>query len=289
MKVDIVLATYKRHDLLPNTLESVQNQIFKDWRCWISEDGNDSETKDCIQPFLKDERFIHIAGEHAGFPAIPRNRAILLGNAEYIAILDDDDLWLEDKLEKQIKFLENHPACVMAGTNGYRWQGQDINTAHLPLYHEKINHGKIGLNFLLKENCFIASSVMIRRSAFENCGLFNETLNPPLGEDVELWYRLASVGDLWFMEEPLVFYRDLPPQYYGTFKGGDLNAWRINLLQAVLEGSNIPSPFSLPENVSLKKLIEDRIEYFRTGPHACGEIGYKIKRFLGLLSEKQPT
>ncbi|MHB1128326.1 MAG: glycosyltransferase family 2 protein [Bacillota bacterium] len=286
MKVDIILATYKRYDLLPHTLESVQNQTFKDWRCWISEDGSDPKTKECIQPFLKDERFRHITGEHVGFPAGPRNRAILLGNAQYIAILDDDDLWAEEKLEKQIHFLESHPTCVMLGTNGYRWLGKNKSTTNLPLYHEKINYGKIDLNFLLKDNCFIASSVMLRRSALEKCGLFNEKLNPPIGEDHELWYRIASAGDLWFMEDPLVFYRDLPPTYYNPLKGQALNAWRINLLQAALEGSNVPSPFRSPENADLKKLFEEKIEYFRTGPHLLGEIGYKIKKFFGLLPKK---
>lgn len=287
MKIDIILATYKRHDLLPNTLESVQKQTFKNWRCWISEDGSAPETKACIQPFLKDERFIHLPGKHVGYPAGPRNRAILQGSAPYIAILDDDDLWLEEKLEKQIHFLESHPACVMSGTNGYRWQGEDKNTRNLPLYHEKINYGKIAFNFLLKENCFITSSVMLRRSALEKCGLFNETLNPPLGEDIELWYRLASAGELWFMGEPLVFYRDLHPRFYDTLKGHDLNVWRMNLLQAVLKGSNVPSPFCAPKNAPLRKLLEDKIEYFRTAPHAFGETGYKIKKFFGLLSEKQ--
>jgi len=289
MTVDIILPTYKRSSLLPSTLESVRNQTYRDWRCWISEDGSDPETKECIQPFLQDKRFIHITGEHAGFPARPRNRAILLGKAKYIAILDDDDLWLEEKLEKQIRFLENHPTCVLLGTNGYRWQGEDKNKQNLPLYHEKIRHGKIDINFLLKENCFIASSVLIRRNALEKSGLFNEKLNPPIGEDIELWYRLASTGDLWFMKEPLVFYRDLPPKYYDTLKGHDLNAWRINLLQAVLEGNNVPSPLCSPENASIKKLFEDKIDYFRTGPHPFGETGYKIKKLFGLLRHKQAT
>lgn len=289
MTVDIILATYKRADLLPQTLESVQKQTFTNWRCWITEDGSDPDTRKCIQPFLQDERFTHITGKHAGFPAIPRNRAIIRGNARYVAILDDDDLWLEKKLEKQIHFLESNPSCVMLGTNGYRWQGEDIKKQKMPLYHEKIKYGKITLDFLLQENCFIASSVMIRRTALDTCGLFNEKLNPPIGEDIELWYRLSAAGELWFMEDPLVFYRDLPPKYYDTLKGHDLNAWRINLLQAVLDGSNVPSPFCSPENAPLKKMIEDKIEYFRTGPHTFGKTGYKIKKTFGLLPEKEVT
>lgn len=284
--IDIIIATYCRYDFLPLALESVQNQTFKDWRCWISEDGSDPKTQKCIQPFLEDKRFIYITGEHAGFPATPRNRAILRGNADYVAILDDDDLWLKEKLQKQISFFQEHPNCVMVGTNGYRWKGESVNT-NLPLYHKKIPHGKIDINLLLKGNCFIASSVMIRRSALEKCGLFNEKLNPPIGEDIELWYRLAAVGDLCFMRDPLIFYRDLPSKYYDTLKGHDLAVWRVNLLRAVLEGSNVPSPLCIPENASLRKLFEDKIDYFRTGPHTFGKIGYKLKKIFGFLPGKQ--
>ncbi len=284
--IDIIIATYCRYDLLPLTLESVQNQTFKDWRCWISEDGSDPKTQECIQPFLEDKRFIYITGKHAGFPATPRNRAILQGNAASVAILDDDDLWLKEKLQKQISFFQEHPNCVMVGTNGYRWKGELVNT-NLPLYHKKIPHGKIDINLLLKENCVIASSVMIRRSALEKCGLFNEKLNPPIGEDIELWYRLAAIGDLWLMRDPLVFCRDLPVKFYDTLKGHDLAVWRANLLQAVLEGSNVPSPLCIPENASLRKLFEDKIDYFRTGPHIFGKISYKLKKIFGFLPGKQ--
>ncbi|MGV1098504.1 glycosyltransferase family 2 protein [Thiovibrio sp. JS02] len=286
--IDIIVPTYRRYELLPLTLKSVQEQTCKNWRCWISEDGCDPKTKACIEPLLADRRFTYLCGEHAGFPARPRNRAIAQGNAEYVAILDDDDLWLPEKLERQLAFLKSHPACAMVGSNGYRWQGEPISPTdiadHLPLYHRKIPYGRIDINLLLRENCFIASSVMIRRAALEKCGLFNEALSPPIGEDIEMWYRLAAGGELWFMGEPLVLYRDLPPKYYDILEGENLNLWRIGLLQAALEGSNIPSPLNLPENEPLRRLFQDKIEFFRTGPHLFGATGYLLKKKLGLLA-----
>jgi glycosyltransferase involved in cell wall biosynthesis len=284
--IDIVIPTYRRYDFLPLTLKSVQDQTHKNWRCWVSADGCDPETEKVVQPFLADQRFTYLCGEHAGFPARPRNRAITQGNAEYIAILDDDDFWLPNKLEKQTTFLENHPNCIMAGTNGYRWHGEPVKpekTTDLPLYHRKIPYGKIDINLLLRGNCFIASSVMLRRAAIETCGLFNEKLTPPIGEDLEMWYRLAATGELWFMEDPLVLSRDLPSTYYTPLKGKELTLWKIRILQAALKGSNIPSPLTLPGNESLKKLFEDKIEYFQTGPHLLGNTGYLLKKKLGLL------
>lgn len=287
--IDIIVPTYRRYDLLPITLKSVKAQTFTNWRCWVSADGCDPKTQKIVQHFLEDPRFTYICDEHAGFPARPRNRAINQGNAEYIAILDDDDLWLPDKLEKQIIFLKNHPDCIMVGTNGYRWDGKPIkqeDKTNLPIYHQKIPHGRVDINFLLRGNCFITSSVMLRRVAIRKCGLFNEELTPPIGEDLEMWYRLAAAGELWFMDDPLVVYRELPTKHYDSLKGENLNHWKIALLQAALKGSNIPSPLTLPENKSLKKIFEDKIEYFQTGPHLFGNKGYLLKKKLGLLTRR---
>lgn len=284
--IDIIVPTYRRHDLLPLTLKSVQDQTFDNWHCWISEDGCDPKTKACIEPFLADHRFTHICGEHAGFPARPRNRAVVQGTAEFIAILDDDDLWLPEKLEKQMEFMKDHRNCVMVGTNGYRWRGEPLsfkNISNLPIYHQKIPYGKVDIRLLLRGNCFIASTALMRRSAIEKCGLFNENLNPPIGEDLEMWYRLAAVGELWFIGDPLILYRDLPPKYYDNLEGKNLYLWRAGILRAAIKGSNIPSPLGSPENESLKKLFEEKIEYFQTGPHPFGNLGYLLRKKLCLL------
>ena len=90
MNVDIIVATYKRYDLLQETLKSVTNQSYPYWKCWIAEDGESKETYEAVKPFLQDNRFAYLPGMHAGYPAIPRNRGIRQGTAPYIASLDDD-------------------------------------------------------------------------------------------------------------------------------------------------------------------------------------------------------
>ncbi|MBU0663911.1 MAG: glycosyltransferase [Proteobacteria bacterium] len=285
--IDVIIPTYRRYDLLPETLESVRGQTFKDWRCWITEDGCDPETEKCIRPFLNDERFTYITGEHSGCPAAARNRAIKEGKEKYIALLDNDDIWFPEKLEKQLTFMDAHPKCAMSGTNGYSWKGGSYNIDNLKLYHEKIPYGRISLNFLLKQNCFIASSGMVRRTSIEQAGLFNENLHPPIGEDIELWYRLCAVGELWFMEDPLILYRKhTDEKYYSTLQGENLKKWRLGLLKSVLRGTNIPSPYSAPENSDIRELVEDRINYFQTSPHMFGETGYKLKKVLGIIPRK---
>ncbi len=60
--VDIIVPTYNRAEVLPETLKSVQQQTFSDWRCFIAEDGETPETLAAVAPFLKDGRFVYLPG-----------------------------------------------------------------------------------------------------------------------------------------------------------------------------------------------------------------------------------
>ena len=194
MTVDIIIPTYNRAAFLTETLKSVQAQTYEDWFCWIAEDGESPETRDAIRPFLTDRRFSYLPGRHIGYPAAPRNRAILQGSARFVAFLDDDDLWLPEKLEKQVEFLERNPKCVFIGTNAFRWDGICAKE-DAPLYHQKISFGLIPYEKLVQENVFIISSVLTRRESLIQAGPFNENLTPPVGEDYELWLRLGAMGE----------------------------------------------------------------------------------------------
>ena len=111
MQVDVIVPTYKRYEILRETLAAVQDQTYSNFICWISEDGETGETQEAVRPFLTDRRFIYLSGPHAGSPASPRNRAMKKGESPFIAFLDDDDLWLPDKLATQVAFMQEHQDC----------------------------------------------------------------------------------------------------------------------------------------------------------------------------------
>jgi len=193
--VDVIVTTYKRYELLRESLQSVADQSYPHWRCWIAEDGESKETYNVVKPFLRDDRFVYLPGEHAGFPAVPKNRAIRKGNYRYIAIIDDDDLWLPRKLEYQIAFMENHPDNVLLGCNAYRWDGSG-RWNESSLYFKRDKLGKINYDKLLDQNCFVHSSVLFSRTTLEKSGLYSEKLSPPIGEDYELWLRIGSLANV---------------------------------------------------------------------------------------------
>jgi glycosyltransferase involved in cell wall biosynthesis len=267
MTVDIIIPTYNRASFLTETLKSVQAQTYTDWLCWIAEDGDSPETRDAVRPFGADNRFIHLPGRHIGYPAAPRNRAIRQGSAQFVAFLDDDDLWLPEKLERQVEFLERNTECVLLGTNAFRWDGMGA-TEDAPVYHQKIPFGLIPYERLVEENIFIISSVLTRREILLQVGAFNESLAPPVGEDYELWLRLGAMGETWMLANPLLIYRETAATYYA--KKMDRAAkyqLKAGIYSAALQGTpDIPSPLAAPSKKRYADLCRDERNFYRAGP-----------------------
>lgn len=279
MNVDIIVTTYKRYDLLQETLKSVANQSYPHWKCWIAEDGESKETYDAVRPFLQDNRFAYLPGEHAGFPSVPRNRGIRKGNAPYVAPLDDDDLWLPKKLERQVAFMEKHPDCVLLGCNACRWDGIGKQNES-PLYFDRRKTGKISYNYFLKQNYIIHSSSFMKRNALEKAGLYNETFHPPIGgEDYELFLRIGALGEIWNLSDPLVIYRETPSYHYKKNPGrNDKYKATADIYSFALMGvENIPSPLSYSENAHLAAACRRERDFYLAGPQFLGRLRHEMQ------------
>lgn len=283
MTVDIIIPTYNRASFLPETLKSVQNQTYTDWLCWIAEDGDSPETRDAVRPFLADNRFIHLPGKHIGYPAAPRNRAIRQGSAEFVAFLDDDDLWLPEKLERQVEHLAHNKACVLLGSNAFRWDGIGAKE-DAPAYHQKISFGLIPYKKLVQENVLIISSVLTRRESLIQAGLFNEKLTPQVCEDYELWLRLGAMGETWMLATPLIIYRDAASSYYAEAKKMDRKAkyqLREGIYSAALQGTpDFPSPLATPEKKYHADLCLAERDFYRAGPRLLDRFRRTVSRRL---------
>jgi glycosyltransferase involved in cell wall biosynthesis len=283
MIVDIVITTYKRTRLLQETLTSVAHQSHPHWKCWISEDGESQETYEAVKPFLNDSRFTYLTGPHAGFPAAPRNRGIRQGVAPFIACLDDDDLWLPQKLEIQVNFFENHPYCVLLGCNAFSWTGAG-KWEESRLHFRRNTLGKIDYSKFLRQNYIGNSMVMLRRAAIEKSGLYNENLSPPIGDDYELWLRMGPLGDVWVLPEPYAVIRQTPLTYYSRLNRVENYQAAANVFASALKGvTGIPSPLSYPGNERLAEACRRERDFYLAGPRFLGrfrhEMQSKIRNF----------
>src|ERR1700688_1532416 len=119
-RVSILLPTYNRAALLRRAVQSVFRQSFPDWELIVLDDGSTDGTEAMLKEFMgRDHRITTIRNpknENAGIAKF-LDKGLAAAKGEYIARLDDDDYWIDDdKLKKQVAFLDSHPDYVVVGT-----------------------------------------------------------------------------------------------------------------------------------------------------------------------------
>ena len=106
--VSVIMPSYNTEKFVEMSINSVLSQTYEDWELIIIDDNSTDNTDNVIYPFLKDNRIKYFKNSKNLGAAISRNRGLREAKGRWIAFLDSDDLWLPDKLEKQIKFMENN-------------------------------------------------------------------------------------------------------------------------------------------------------------------------------------
>lgn len=203
-KVTVVIPTYRRPAYLQEALDSLSRQTFTDFEAIVVDDGTPGEENRQICSKYSFVRYI--LTRNSGSPIRPRNIGIKEARGEYIAFLDDDDQWVEEKLQKQVDILDRqrdyglvHSYCQIIDENG-RVTGEVTGQAFADKKHGYVFDDMVG-NFTV-----MLSSPLIRKELIEKSGLFNEKMTAA-GEDVEFFIRLAYYTRFWFIDEPLVRYR----------------------------------------------------------------------------------
>ena len=109
-KVSVILTSYNKEAYIGKAIESVLAQTFKDFELIIADDGSSDNSLALINKYAeKDERIrVYYFEKNKGIPSA-HNMAISMSNGKYIAMIDCDDFWEKNKLEKQVGFLEDNP------------------------------------------------------------------------------------------------------------------------------------------------------------------------------------
>lgn len=107
--ISIITPTYNCGKFIGETIESVINQTYKNWEMIIVDDCSKDNTKDIVNKYAQNDERIkyHLLETNSG-AAIARTKAMELAKGNYMAFLDSDDLWVENKLEKQLKFMKEN-------------------------------------------------------------------------------------------------------------------------------------------------------------------------------------
>lgn len=197
--ISIVMPAYNAGKFITEAINSVVNQTYKNWELIVIDDGSSDNTVETIK-FLaaEDERIHFYANEKNIGVAETRNRGFDIANGEYIALLDSDDIWLCEKLEKQIVLAKEKEADII-------YTSYEIIDIHGNKTKEDyIVPSKTGFDELLGENHIGCSTVLLRKRIIEKYR-FNKSF---YHEDYVLWLQLLKDGfSAYGLTEALVKYR----------------------------------------------------------------------------------
>jgi len=198
--ISVIVPTYNRARLLKKTLLSILNQTYKSFEIIVVDDGSDDNNLEVCNG-LEDNRIRYIRIENSKDIAKVRNTGLKNSLGKYIAFCDDDDIWLSEKLEKQIVFLKDFN-FVCSGSKTIDFKDDIIEE----LIQVNSNaYSCFGIFDLFMGNFIVTSSVLVLKSELGNG--FNETGSTNSAEDYELWLKVAEKNNMIKIEEALVLFR----------------------------------------------------------------------------------
>lgn len=201
-KISVIIPAYNAEQTIQETIESVQKQTFSDFEIIIINDGSTDGTLNIIEQ-IDDPRIKCFSYQNGGI-ATARNRGILQAKGDYIAFLDADDLWTEDKLELQLAALQNNPEAGVAYSWTYYYFSDRTN--QVIVRSNPVNFtGKVYHQLLIKNFLNSGSNPLIRREAIESAAGFDSTCTPC--EDWDFYLQLASSCLFTVVPKYQIFYR----------------------------------------------------------------------------------
>ena len=196
--VSVIIPTYNRGWILKDAIDSVLAQNYPGYELIVVDDGSIDNTRAILDSYGRD--IIVLQQPNQGVSAA-RNRGISESRADLIAFLDSDDLWLPQKLTRQLAFFRSQPDAFICQTEE-TWVRNGVRV------NPKKRHAKLSGRIFEPSLalCLVSpSAVMIRKTLFDSVGLFDEDL--PACEDYDLWLRVSCRYPVFLIDEPLLIKR----------------------------------------------------------------------------------
>ena len=204
--VSVITPVHNCETYLSKSIESVLHQTHNNLEYILIDDCSSDSSREIIKYYSgRDSRIkFHFQSENRG-PSKARNEGIACSKGEYIAFIDADDLWAENKLEEQLNAFLKNDKLGLIGTNGYVVD-ESGNEKGKMLADSKIKAGKISAKEFILEGVPVATSAaIIKHECINTCGCFNEDYF--IAEDYLLWLKICQKYDMCILNIPLIYYR----------------------------------------------------------------------------------
>jgi glycosyltransferase involved in cell wall biosynthesis len=270
-KVSVIIPTYNRGWILREAIDSVLAQDYTDYELIVVDDGSTDDTRKILDSYGRD--IIVLQQPNKGVSAA-RNRGIAESRAQLVALLDSDDIWLPQKLTRQVAFFKSNPDALICQTEE-TWvrNGVRVNP-------KKRHHKFSGMIFEPSlALCLVSpSAVMIRKTLFDTVGLFDESL--PACEDYDLWLRVSCRYPVFLIDEPLIIKHGGHQDQLS--KAAGLDKYRIQALTIIVKSGQL----SESQTRAAVQTLKEKCAIFANG---CRKRGREDEaKYYEDLAEKYP-
>lgn len=255
--ISVIIPTYNRDYILPKAIESVLNQTFKDLELIVVDDGSKDNTPYLVSKYP----LIYVRKPHRGV-SHSRNIGIFKARGEFIAFLDSDDVFVPEKLEKQLRFLEKNPSYKIVQTEEIWYKGEKrINPKKI---HQKAEGWFFDRAIKL---CVVSiSTVLMKKEVFKEVGVFDESF--PVCEDYEFWLRVSLKMPIGLIKEYLVIKSGGRPDQLSAMRG--LDYYRVLALIKLFK--NYQKDLKLEQKLMLYASAKEKFEIFYKGALKHGQL-----------------
>ncbi len=237
--VSIIMPSFNTGKYITETIESVLAQSYKNWELIIVDDCSSDNTDEVVRTYLSDDRIHYLKNEKNSGAAFSRNTALREAKGKWIAFLDSDDLWMPEKLEKQLSFMK---------TNGYffsytDYEEIDVNgkqTGVRVTGPRKVT--KTGMYNYCWPGCL---TVMY---GADEIGLI-QIENIKKNNDYAMWLKVCHKADCYLLDECLAQYRKGRAGSVSTHSIKTMIGWHYKLFREAEKQSIVQSALNTGRNL----------------------------------------
>ncbi|MDP8259051.1 MAG: glycosyltransferase [Candidatus Aadella gelida] len=248
----VIIPSYNRESFLKISIDSVLSQTCSAFELIVVDDGSTDSTHSLLSSY-HDNRLICIHQANKGVSSA-RNRALEIAKGQFVAFLDSDDRWLENKLERAKSFIEEFPSISVFHTEEV-WYRHGKILSQLKKHKKPTGHI---YQLALPLCCIGTSTVVINKKVFSDVGFFDEDMEAC--EDYDLWLRITNKYEVKLIPEALTIKDGGRVDQLSSSIWG-LDRFRIKALEKILL-SNVLS--TLDRNATLCEL-KKKCEIFAKG------------------------
>ena len=214
IKIDIILPNFNSSDFIKETIKSIIDQTFKNWKLIIVDDCSDKKTKTILKKFSKNKKikiFWLKKNKGAGYC---RNYAIKKSKSPYLAFIDSDDIWKKDKLETQLRFMENNN-YLFTYTN-YETFGKKIRFITPAKEYD--------FKKFINDTSICTSTMIVKRNILKNI----EFTNSEICEDYFFKCKILKICNAYCLDDFLTKYRIRENSLQSSSLKNFYWIWKIN-------------------------------------------------------------